>query len=379
MSTEIERHDDTPGAEVVQLDGQVVSRRDLRNAATDSWTSVLVEVGQLAQGIANTDMVGKEIRGNVGAVSARILYAREVGLGPMQGLTQLHNVEGKVGMSAEAMRALVLQAGHEIDFPELTSARVTMRGRRRGQDAWTSVTWTLDDAKRAKLVGKFNWQAYPRHMLQARATADLCRLIFADVIHGLVAIEEYDEVIAIGGGTAETEAPAKKPAKVTRKSKTPTAEPPAPPIPDQGPPAAPTAQAAPPAPPAPPAPAPPPPPAPPAPKAAPKPPEPDPVPDDEPMPEPPPEDDDPNVWEGEVIEDAEPRATQKQLALLLVRFKELEVVDRAERMHLTAKLIGRQVNTSKDITRREAGNLIDAFARCQSRGDLDILISHGPL
>jgi hypothetical protein len=43
----------------------------------------------------------------------------------------------------------------------------------------------MDDAKRANLAGKGNWKSYPRQMLAARATSEIARLLFADLLHGL--------------------------------------------------------------------------------------------------------------------------------------------------------------------------------------------------
>lgn len=176
MSTELVQYDD---------------RRDLRNPATDSWTDVLEAVADLARKVADTDFVPDGFRGNIGATAAAILYGREVGMGPMQALGSLHSIKGRVAMSAEAMRAKALEAGHEIIPVEMTGAKCVVKGRRRGSDDWTTVTWTLDDARRARLSGD-NWTHYPRQMLEARATAELCRLIFADVLHGIPAVEELE-------------------------------------------------------------------------------------------------------------------------------------------------------------------------------------------
>lgn len=167
---------------------------------TDSWIRVVDNVAQLAQQIANTEFVPKGLRGSAAATAAAILYGREVGLPPMTALTQTHVIEGKPAISAEGMRGLILAAGHGIQVLETNGARCVMRGRRRGEDEWSEpIAWTLDMARAAGIGNKQVWKSYPRQMLQARATAELARLIFPDVIHGFRAVEEFDDV----AGTTE--------------------------------------------------------------------------------------------------------------------------------------------------------------------------------
>lgn len=347
--TEIERITDQ---------GEVLLARDLRNAQTDSWTDVLEQVGQLAQRIANTAFVPESFRGNVASVAATILYGREVGLGPMQSLTTLHNIKGRVGMYAEAMRAMVLAAGHDIVYEELSSARVTVRGRRKGTEEWSSVTWTIDDARQAKLSGE-NWSKYPRAMLAARATAELSRLLFADAIHGLAAVEELDElqpVVEVGPAGALPSGGGQPAAgtKVQRRARkaTPAAptvpEPvrPAPPLPD-APPPQPTAQGA---------------------AEPPLPPTSDPVPDD-------------TVVDAEIVDEPpveRPRqemVSPQQRAMIMVKFAEVGVEDRTERLYVTGCLAGRRVESANHLTKGEASAVIDALASVHGRDELEQLLT----
>ena len=124
---------------------------------------------------------------------AAILTGAELGQGPMWSLRSMHVVNGKPGLSAEAMRALVLAAGHEIWFSEHDAHTVTAVGRRHGSDHTTEVTWTLAQAERANLTRNQVWKTYPRAMLAARATTELCRLMFPDVIAGIATTEELED------------------------------------------------------------------------------------------------------------------------------------------------------------------------------------------
>lgn len=180
---------------------------DVTTQDTDSWIRVVDNVAQLAAQISNTEFVPKGLRGSAAATAAAILYGREVGLPPMTALTQTHVIEGKPAISAEGMRGLILAAGHGIQILETNGARCVMRGRRRGEEEWSEpIPWTIDMARSAGIANKQVWKAYPRQMLQARATAELARLIFPDVIHGFRAVEEFDGVEGPAEGTGSSTA-----------------------------------------------------------------------------------------------------------------------------------------------------------------------------
>ncbi|WP_226353078.1 hypothetical protein [Pseudonocardia sp. ICBG601] len=119
--------------------------------STDSWTGVVADVARLAQNIANTEFVPAEMRGKPAVVTAAILAGREMGIGPMTALQHVHLVKGRPGQSAHLMRALVLAAGHDIDYVEVTDHRAIIRGRRSGETDWTQIEFTADQAKRARI------------------------------------------------------------------------------------------------------------------------------------------------------------------------------------------------------------------------------------
>ena len=141
----------------------------------------------LASRIANTEFVPGALRRRPEAVLAALMSGAERGLGPLESLRSVHVIDGRPSLSAEAMRALVFAAGHTIEIVETTATRATVIGRRAGSESTSPpFTWTLDRARRARLANKQNWQTYPEAMLLARASAELCRAVFPDVIAGLV-------------------------------------------------------------------------------------------------------------------------------------------------------------------------------------------------
>ena len=110
----------------------------------------------------------------------------------MQSLRSVFIVKGRPAIYAETMRGLALAAGHEIVYERQDGSTCTVRGRRDGQQSWHTVTWTLDMAKHAGLTRNPLYGTRPRAMLTARATSELCRDLFADVIADFVAVEDLD-------------------------------------------------------------------------------------------------------------------------------------------------------------------------------------------
>jgi hypothetical protein len=151
----------------------------------------------LAKSISATPFVPDVIRNNPAAVMATILRGAELGVSAMHSLAQIDFIQGRPALRAELARALVLSKGHRlwVDGDNYTETAVTVFGQRAGDENVVKVTWTRDMAQRAGLLNKPPWKAYPRAMLLARATAELCRLLFADVLAGIAFTEEVEDYV----------------------------------------------------------------------------------------------------------------------------------------------------------------------------------------
>lgn len=205
---------------------------DIQNERTDGWIRVLQPVMELAKAVEATEFVPAALRNNSPAVGAAILFGRELDMPPLQSLQQVHMIEGRPSLAAEHMRAMVLAAGHEITYDLNSPGQVTATGRRwyggaRGWSGPTSVTWSMAMAERAGLLGKKNWQRYPRRMLSARATSELCALVFADITHGIPSLEELEDGGLYDEGIADPTSPTPEPSggKVSRRPRKGTQKP----------------------------------------------------------------------------------------------------------------------------------------------------------
>lgn len=171
----------------------------------DSWIAMVPHIVKWAEHISHTEFVPKSIRGNVAAVAAAMMTGREIGIPLMASLKHVRIVEGEPALSAEMGRALVWAAGHELRYVgSPTAERCVIEGRRRGEQEWTRVEWTIGDARTAGLLspgktGNFRkgWMNYPRRMLIARASSELCHIKFSDCLLGM---SFHEEVVDEGLG-----------------------------------------------------------------------------------------------------------------------------------------------------------------------------------
>jgi hypothetical protein len=168
---------------------------EVRSAsALTTWAMAAREIHQIAVALAATSFVPKTMQGRPDEVTGAILAGRELGLDPMASLRSIDVIDGTPAMRALAMRGLVQAHGHEVWVEESTETRAVVCGRRAASATTQKSVWTIDRAKKANLAGKRNWQLHPSAMLVARATAELCRLIAADVLIGMpYAVEELTD------------------------------------------------------------------------------------------------------------------------------------------------------------------------------------------
>ncbi len=89
-------------------------------------------------------------------VTLILWYGAELGLSPMQALQSIYVVEGRPQLSGQLWLAKVREASHKVTKGTHTAEECTITITRGDTgEAWTE-TFTIDDAKRAKLAGKPN-------------------------------------------------------------------------------------------------------------------------------------------------------------------------------------------------------------------------------
>lgn len=168
------------------------------------------ETYRLAQALAQAgDMVPEAYRGSPQKTMAAILKGMEVGLAPMQALSNIAVVNGRPMLWGDALPALMQRAGHHVDVEiegEGDSA-VAVATLERGDNGRKVIRrFSMKDAKLAGLTSKKGpWQQYPMRMLAMRARAFAIRDGAADALMGLGIA---DEAAAYGPDRARDITPA---------------------------------------------------------------------------------------------------------------------------------------------------------------------------
>lgn len=123
--------------------------------------------------------------GGLPGLMAVMLYAREVGVPPMTAISGgFHVIQGRVEMAPQLMLLKIRQMGHRVDVIETTAEKCTIKGTRTDNGQELTVSFTIDDARRAGLYKKDgNWDKWPDVMCFWRSVGKLARMLFTDVIH----------------------------------------------------------------------------------------------------------------------------------------------------------------------------------------------------
>jgi hypothetical protein len=287
----------------VRETGEVVALHDPTGGRLVAWAQAAQAANQLAKALAQTSFVPQAFKGNTGDATAAILMGDELGLSPLAALRSIYSVHGTPALYARTMVALVQAHGHEVWTELDTPSKVIVQGRRRGSDKVESSEWTLDRARKAGYTSNKKYETNPQEMLYSKAAATVCRKIGADVLAAIPYSVEDLELEQPPTTTTVTRSPERK--TTTRRAQ---AEAPLPPEPELDEPADGLAEFA------------------------------------------------PETSHNPVTQTP---ISKPQLAKLHAIFGEMGITDRESRLSTVSNLVGRQVESSSDLTKAEAMTLID--------------------
>ena len=135
-------------------------------------------------------------------VALGILKGAEIGLPPMTALANIAIINGRPCLWGDGAVALAHASGNVEYMKEWLEGenddrKAVCEIKRRDQTAPVRRTFSVNDAKRARLWGNPSrkpWILYPQRMLAARARSWALRDAFADVLSGLGIREEIEDM-----------------------------------------------------------------------------------------------------------------------------------------------------------------------------------------
>lgn len=149
-------------------------------------------------------------------VAVAIMHGMEVGMTPMAALQSIAVINGMPSVYGDGLLALIRASGlledieEHVEWDEHGPVGATCKMWRKGEKTPSVQTYTRADAIHAGLWKKPGpWSQHPARMLQWRARGWCGRDKFADVLRGLRAAEEVEDMIDVTpAGSATTDAPA---------------------------------------------------------------------------------------------------------------------------------------------------------------------------
>lgn len=160
---------------------------------------------RLAQNLAVADLMPRDLRNKPSDVLAVILYGQDLGLSAMQSIQGIDIIDGKPRISAQLMVAKAREAGHRVISKDHTDSSCTVEVIRKDTNERHEVTFTTDDAVKARLCtvkdgvpyarsmkGKpMPWETRHRTMLQWRAAQECLNFICPEIKFGFQLEGDY--------------------------------------------------------------------------------------------------------------------------------------------------------------------------------------------
>lgn len=187
--------------QILTLQNQVEKKHSILNDSLFSKENY-VYYRQLAEDLCKSNVVPKALIGKPMDALICMAYGYQLGMSIEQSLQDIAVVNNKPCLWGDGFLAQVMKCPDFIDLIEepILNGNVVVgykcTAKRRNREDKTSI-FTLDDAKRAGLLGKQGpWTQYTSRMLQMRARGFACRNAFPDTLRGVGMAEEQDYIDA---------------------------------------------------------------------------------------------------------------------------------------------------------------------------------------
>lgn len=191
---------DTKNEQPTEVTVKAASKSPIQFGAQGVQLASIEDAFRFAKAICESGFAPKGME-KPESILVAIQLGAELGLTPMAALQNTAVINGRPAIYGDAALALVRSSGLLVSYKEeivgeggSDSFGFRVTAVRKG-DQTTVETFTVGDAKRAKLWGKAGpWTDYPQRMLRFRARGYALRDLFGDVLKGLRTVEEARDI-----------------------------------------------------------------------------------------------------------------------------------------------------------------------------------------
>lgn len=178
----------------------------------------------LAQNLASSSLVPAHFKDKPNDILVAMFWCESLKIPITQGLQSIAVVNGRPSLWGDGALAVVRASGKLEDMAETfdgdernNTLRAICRVKRVGEASEAVAVFSMDDARKAGLLGRSTYKAYLRRMLQMRARGFALRDKFPDVLMGMAVAEEMEDF----GYSQQLDELVTKPAEEAEASKMP--------------------------------------------------------------------------------------------------------------------------------------------------------------
>lgn len=140
-----------------------------------------------------------------------MLLCRSEGSDPIAAVNRYDNIQGRISKKPIAMLEDFYAAGGDVEWHELSDERAEGTFAPPDCRSTLRVSYTIQEARKAKLVNKDNWRKYPADMLRNRLIGRALRAVHPVSTGRVYSPEETEDFREIGTGEGAKMFPEPKP------------------------------------------------------------------------------------------------------------------------------------------------------------------------
>lgn len=144
------------------------------------------EIGEMAKNVSRSRLFGMD----EAQTFTLMLLAQSKGLHPIQAVERYHVIQNRPAMKADAMLAEFQAHGGVIEWHQHDHLKCEATFTCPGVKTPTTVSWSIEDAKKAELTKNGMYTKYPRQMLRSRVISEGIRMMMPGILSGIYTPEE---------------------------------------------------------------------------------------------------------------------------------------------------------------------------------------------